>query len=328
MASDLRWIGIVDLSEKRGESIRDSIRKWLPPSRLHAFRSQTGLDPLAVTKLVVARFERSTLYLIETHDNAQQVQNQFKNSYIVDATTTAYQPDASCISGRTDYGVMQAVCALGANTVVIEHGGHRQAQIAALAALGRLKRTPRVFDLGDMRFAASMLPERGVRWFALAPFEQPWDKALHGLAAASSVVAIGAYACEDSCQAIVSERTKKPANALLLRTRLVGSWGADAPRASQLLQASWQDLEQSHLGRVLGLNEPLQATHIHVQDSAIGLDVTVDLDQILQGLYHLLAAESAEILAFVPSSFPHFLRCLTANVPDTYVASVKFKEPQ
>jgi hypothetical protein len=82
-----------------------------------------------------------------------------------------------------------------------------------------------------------------------------------------------------------------------VRVVLTGAWGADAQVAGERLAASIHVIAESSLGRLFGLNQPLEAPRVIARQDVLRVDCTLDGMALARGLHDALDAEIGEILA-------------------------------
>lgn len=85
--------------------------------------------------------------------------------------------------------------------------------------------------------------------------------------------------------------------ALEVQLVLAGAWGADAPRASERLAAAFQLLAADPLGRLLGIDHPLEEARVSGNDEALRLQVTLDPLALARGLGAATDGRISEIMA-------------------------------
>ncbi|MCL2825201.1 MAG: hypothetical protein FWD57_14520, partial [Polyangiaceae bacterium] len=246
------------------------------------FSQLTGIDIDAIEHLVVAGYDGSVLFVMDGMVDPFGVEGRFRDVLVRDVRRVAFDGDAVWTYGMTADGDIRALVAMLPDVVVVECGDSFRSKVALNYGLGRLTRTPRAFDLEDMRIVDGALGVGQLRVFFLGPFVGEWENALEGLLRVSS-----AFGC--------SVRVGST-EIMDISMRLVGSWGEDSPRAARLLLDSWQKMTRSPLGNLLGCNQPLKGPSLVSESQMIGLDMQLNGSDLLLGLYDAVAADIAEIL--------------------------------
>jgi hypothetical protein len=284
VGAGLRWLVLAEPREVLGNvALEPALSRLVPPVRRAVFEKVTAIELAALDHVVVAGYDESTLFVLDGVTDPLEAEKRFRERLLHDVIRKSYRPDAIWTHGRTATGKLRAMSALSPGVVAIEGGGSLRAKVALLFAIGRLHRSPRALSLPDMNLVLEGLGDAPIRALALGPFAGDWDAALQGMLAVCTVVG-GSIRLGDEGQLDVS-------------IRLAGGWGDDAARAAETLRAGWRNLEQSSLGRLLQLDEPIDGPRVEGRGELVGLDVRVDGVKLLDGLYDLVAADIGEILA-------------------------------
>jgi len=76
----------------------------------------------------------------------------------------------------------------------------------------------------------------------------------------------------------------------------MGAWGSDAPAAAERLAAAIHVASESPLGRLVGLDRPVDAPRTDGHADALVVDVTLDAAALARGLHDAVASDIGEIL--------------------------------
>ena len=128
-----------------------------------------------------------------------------------------------------------------------------------------------------------------MRAFAPGPFDGDWAAGLGGLLAGATAAAAP------------SARGRAPGArrpVLELRLVLTGAWGADAAAAADRLAASFRVLAEDPLGRLTGLDRPVEGPVATGEPDVLALDVALDPVTMSRGVRAAAGAPLAEIMAF------------------------------
>jgi hypothetical protein len=286
--------GLVWLVEVRPQELQASrslaalFAAAAPDERLDVFaRRHGGVDVRAADQLAVAGYGRATLGLARLPIEPRRIGD-------------AFAARAKSVEGRAvDRGVTrywgtvgderEQVATFGSEAVGVEFGGLGPLQAAVYFAQGRLKRSLPALRAPPLASAAAQLGEAPLRGFAPGPFDAEWSKALGGLLGAATAVAARLRAGE-----------RAPGDEPLLRLQLLltGAWGADAPAAAKRLEASFRLLAEDPLGRLTGLDRPVDGPVATGSPDALALDVALDPVTMSRGVRAIAGAPLAEIMAF------------------------------
>ncbi len=283
IGAGLRWIVLAKPQDlARHPALANGVARLAPPSRRSVFLQLTGIDLDAIQQLVVADYDRSVLFLMDGIKDPLASEEAFRDRLVRDMTRTAYRPDAIWTHGKTAAGDVRAFAAMPPNVVAVEGGDTFRSKVALLLALGRLRRSPRAFDLPDMKTLLDELGDGAVQALAPGPFLGEWENALGGLLRVTSVFGARVRVAEDG--------------AMDLAVRLAGSWGDDPVRASTILLERWFEVARSPVGRLLHLDKPLVEPSVFDRDDMIALDVRLDGARLVDGLHDAVAADLGDVL--------------------------------
>ena len=258
-------------------------------ARLFPEQGRAVLDRVTAIRLdriqdaAVVSYASSTLFLIDGGVDAFEAERRYHDRLMSEVIRKSYRPDATWVKGADAGGNMRSLAALAPGTVAIESGGSLHAKVALLYGIGRLQRAPRALSLPDVALLAGKFGDAPLRGFAPGPFEGEWKRGLRGLLAACSAAGVAMRPAPDG--------------SIDVSIRFVGAWEQDAPRAAEHVAARWQELASSTIGRVTGLATPVRGPTLLVQSEMVGIDVTIDGAQLLDGLHDLVAADVRDILA-------------------------------
>jgi hypothetical protein len=183
----------------------------------------------------------------------------------------------------------EQVATFGHDGVGIEFGGLGPLQAAIYFAQGRLKRSLPALRAEPLAAAAAQLGEAPLRGFAPGPFDADSAGAFGGLLAGATALAVRLRA---------GGRAAGGGEPLRLQLLLTGAWGADAPAAAKRFEASFRLLAVDPLGRLTGLDRPVDGPVATSAPDALALDVALDPVTMSRGLRAIAGAPLAEIMAF------------------------------
>jgi hypothetical protein len=283
-----------------------AIDTLFPHDRVAAFAERNGFDPLALDELTLASYSSAEgdtmLYLARGALNPAKLESIFRaRAGGVDGRRIDRQGDQEIVRtwGTVRQGRAQ-IATFGREAAGLEVGRFGPLRAAELFAEERLKRaspalkTPalaRAVELSrDDETGGPSGPEAEVpplRGFALGPFEGESGKGLGGLLAASTAAAIVAR------PATVGDHA-----ALRVTLVLVGGWGPDAPKAADRLAAGFDFLSATSLGRLAGLDHPLNIVRVEPLPDALRLTVALDALGLARGARAAMGAEVSEIMSY------------------------------
>jgi hypothetical protein len=270
---------------------------WLIPpigmlvteERLTRFAETTGLDLRQIPEAVIATYaseweEDATIYLVRHTGAAKQIERAFRERLSGSPVRSIDRPDLVRLSGRIGRH-LHSFAAFGRDVVGFQQGGdptRGPLRIAALYAMGKLKRSPTVLAEEPLQSLAARFGEAPARAFALGPFEGELAAGARGLLAAAT--AIGAAARPSARDGIS------------LSIAVAGDFSQSGPSAERALAAAWNELANSSFGHLLGLDEPLSAPLTTHGEGAVALAVELEPLILAKGLRDATASEIWEIM--------------------------------
>jgi hypothetical protein len=284
--------GLVWLVEARPRDLLASpvlataIATLVPADRFDTFARRHGaVDLRQASQIAVAGYGRSILGLARVQIEPYRVESAFAaRATIVEGR--AAERGVSRLWGRVgDQGEQVAV--FGRSGVGVERGAFGPLRAAIYFAEGKLKRARPSLRAEPLAAAEKLVGDSPLRWFAPGPFEGEWAAGLGGLLRATTAVA-----------ATLRAPAEGMAGTIAIRIVLTGAWGSDAQAAADRLAASFRVLASDPLGRLTGVDHPIDGPRVTGDAGALQLDVVVDPVALSRGLNAATDASIAEIMAF------------------------------
>jgi len=256
----------------------------LPAARFDAFaQHHGGIDLRRLSHLVIAQYDGATLALGKIAVQAARVEAAF-------ATRAVTVEGRAMEGGVTRFwgtvgGDREQVALFDGEAVGLERGHFGPLRAAIYFARGMLKRARPALVAEPLAGVAKLLGDAPLRAFAPGPFEGEWAAGLGGLLRATTALGASLH---------VSDRPT--GGALEVQVVLAGAWGADAPRAAERLAAAFQLLANDPLGRLLGIDHPLEELRVSGDAEALRLQVVLDALGVARGLKAATDARISEIM--------------------------------
>jgi hypothetical protein len=285
-AAGLEWLVEARCRELAADPVtRAAIAEVVSDAGFRSFADRRGgIDLRAADELVVAGYRHARLALLRA---------RFDRARVEAAATARATMAPKRVAER---GVLwlsttagdrpQQTALLGDVLVGQEWGDPGPLQAAEYFAEGRLRRSLPALRAEPLRAVAEMLGPAPLRAFAPGPFEGAWAKGVAGLLGGAT--AVGA-----------SMRSSSGASAgrgVDLHVVILGGWGDDAAAAAERLRATYDLLVDDPLGRLMGLDTPLDGPRAAGDATALRLEVTVDAMALARGLHAATGATLDEIL--------------------------------
>jgi hypothetical protein len=265
-----------------------ALGKVLPERRLDAFREENALDPRQVVEAVFARFEGATgsseAQLVRAPGAATAAERRFRVRLTSAIVRAEDRPDLVRVSGMIGNAV-HALARLGDDVVVFQQGGsidRGPARIASLYARGALAAVPSALSGGPLAELVHRFGDAPLLAMGLGPFPEPWTGGLRGLLAATTAIGAGA------------RPTAREHVGISLA--LVGAWGDDATAAADVLREAWGELARSTMGRLLGLDAPIESAVVAGSSEVLTLAIELDPNRLAAGLSALLERDLDAIM--------------------------------
>jgi hypothetical protein len=256
----------------------------LPAARLDAFaKRHGGIDLRSVSELALAAYPDANLAVARATLDPARVEGAFA-ARAVTVDGRAVEGDVVRTWGTVDKAREQ-IAIFGREAIALEHGRFGPLRAAEYFAQGRLKRAQPALLADPLAHAAALLGDAPLRAFAPGPFAGDLAQGLGGLLAAATAVAGAATPLE-----------REPDGALSLRFVVTGAWGQDAAAAADRLRAAFGVLAGDSLGRLLGVDRPLEPARAWGDTEALRLEVTVNALALGKGLRDATRATVEDVM--------------------------------
>jgi len=277
-AAGLRWLAVARLAElAHAREMRDSVELLFPAVRLDAFARSTALDLRDVPVGAAAGFDYATLFLAETPWENGAIEERF-----VTRLATTARVDESPRGLRRISGTMgpapETLVRADRQFVGVSLGDPTPARVVGLYAEGRLGKSPPALKGSALSTLPPELDKAPIRFYAPGPFSGEWASGVRGLLGVSLALGVSAYPEGDTLRVVAV---------------LSGKWkGEDVER----LAAAWNDVAESSLGRLLGLNQPPSPPETVVAPDTLQLHVRLARQPLVTGLRAAVVSDVWEFL--------------------------------
>ncbi len=284
-AAGLSWV--VEASPRaiaQSPDLIPAIALVVPEDRLRAFAVSHGIDLRQIEDLCVARYKDASLTIARLPIDPARVTSAFEERSSKPATRTNVVPNPAVVRlGGEVHGEPQQLLVFGREAVALEQGKPGPLRAAEAFALGKLRRASPALRGAALSRASQVLGDAPVRVLAPGPFEGELAQGLGGLLRASTAIGIAATPVPGSAR-------------IAVRLVLTGAWGEDAPAAAERLAAAVHVLSESPVGKLFGLDRPLEGPRVRSAPEALVLEATYDADALARGVHDAVDAEVGEIM--------------------------------
>jgi hypothetical protein len=297
-AASVQWLIDVRPTEILATpALASAVDLVLPADRFEAYaRGHGGIDLRQAREITIAAFPDATLSLARLTVDPGRIERAFTD-LAAEVDGRASENGVTRLWGTVGREHAQ-VAIFGHDAIGLEVGQLGPLRVAAYYAEGRLKRSLPALRADPLRGPADQLADAPIRAFAPGPFEGSWAKGLGGLLRAATAVA-------GSLRPVT---TPTGAVAMQLTVLILGAWGEDAQAAARRLAATFNVFADDPLGRLAGLNHPLDGPHVVGDATEVRLEVILDPTMLARGVRDATSAEVPDIVASPGSS-------LTPNPP-------------
>jgi hypothetical protein len=277
-AAGLRWLAVARLAElAHAPEMRSSLELLFPAARLDAFASATALDLREAPVAAAAGFDLATLFLAETPWENASVERKF-----IARLTATPRAETSARGVHRIYGTVgltpETFIRADHRFVAVSVGDPTPARVVQLYAEGRLGRSPSALKGSALSTLPAELATAPIRFYAPGPFSDEWARGARGLLGVTLALGVAAYSEAETLRVVAV---------------LSGRWnGADVAQ----LEAAWNDLAGSSMGRLLGLDQPATPAEVTVTDEQLTLRIRLARLPLVTGLRAAVAADVWEFL--------------------------------
>lgn len=285
-AAGLSWV--VEASPRaiaQSPDLIPAIALVVPEDRLRGYAAaHGGIDLRQIEDLCIARYKDATLAIARTPIDPARVMSAFEDRSTKPAARAHVVPNPPVVRVTGEvHTEPQQLLVFGREAVALEQGKPGPLRASEAFALGRLRRASPALRGAALSRAAQVLGDAPVRVFAPGPFEGEVAQGLGGLLRASTAIA-------------VSATPVKGAPRIAVRLVLTGAWGEDAAAAGERLAAAVHVVSESAVGRLFGLDRPLEGPHVRSAPEALVLEATYDAGALARGVHDAVDAEVGDIM--------------------------------
>jgi len=267
-------------------------------ARFDAFAERHGgIDLRRLDEAAIAAYPGATLFLAGGFVDPAKVEAAFVRRARIDGRAIDRKSDPLGTIVRS-WGTVtterEQVAVFGRRAAALEIGRFGPLRAAELFAEGRLKKASPALRAHPFAELADTVGDAPIRAFAPGPFEGEWGRALGGLLAASTGVAVavrivpGGGAANEAAEGGRAQIT----------IAILGLWTRDPEAARSRLAAALHTVAESSLGKLCGLDHPAVEPTVRISEGTLIADVTVALLPLFRGLNAATGASVDDILTY------------------------------
>lgn len=264
-----------------------AVLEVVPDARFRAFAAHNGkVDPRYLEELVVARYDHATLVLGRGTLEPVALHEAFATRAlaVTGRTQVVASPPVVRLVGERDKEPL-ALTTFGAEAFAYETGKGSALRVAELYAQKKLHKAKPALLAPPLAEAAALLGPAAARAFVVGPFDGEWEGALGGLLRAATAVGLAIRSPEGG-------KGRLRASAVVL-----GAFDHAKDDAVRSLGASVDLLlGKNPLGKMCGLDEPVESPVVVPVPGGLRVDATFDAQKLASGVHRALDAEISEIM--------------------------------
>jgi hypothetical protein len=275
--ADLRWIVLVRPREIAAIPwLIPEIGLFAAEADLDRFAAYNAVDLRQIPEAAIASYAgkggETLIWLARHKGDPLAVERAFRARLTAGEARSADRPDVARISGKIGVAASTLVV-IGPDVVGFQPGGSARrgpAQIAALYAEDRLKKSPTVLAEEPLKSLCARFGSAPLRALSLGPFEGELARGARGLLAGAT--AIGAAARPSAREGIA------------VSVAVAGDFSRSGEPASRELADAWRDLANGSFGHLLGLDQPIEPPLATFSPDAVAVAVELDPRRLASGL--------------------------------------------
>lgn len=264
------------------------IALFAPEKNLDVFVRDVGIDLRQIPESIIARFDatlgEADVQITRHNGDADACERLFRQRITRKPTRAEDRPDVVRVSGEIG-ATTHAFARIGAEVLAFQEGGDAAkgpVRIATLYAQHLLKKSPSALEEEPLKSLRGRFGDAPCIGLALGPFDDEWKKAANGLLEAATGVgaALRPTARENIGFALA----------------ITGDFHDSADAASATLMDAWDAFAVTEMGKVLGLDHPVErALPSHLED-VVALSVEIEPRRFAEGLHALVMQDLDELM--------------------------------
>ncbi len=280
-AAGLRWMVVGNpkaFAEDQG--FMTAFQRLVPADRLTAFASGSGVELTSLPEGCIAGFDYGTLYLARVGKNTTRVRERFEARLVTDPVTRSAHSGVWRVTGLIA-NTPESLLSIDNDYSAIALGDPLLIRIVEGFTLDRFKKTPPALSGAALSTLPGELKAAPFRFYAPGPFPEEWAKGAQGLLAQAFAFGVAI--------------TLRSGSRLQVHAVMSGTFGPDLDQARSRLLNTWDAIQTSPIGHVLGLKENTEPSRLEVRSSEATLDFTLESEALMKGLAAAVSADTKGI---------------------------------
>jgi hypothetical protein len=260
-----------------------AFERLIPAERLAAFAGASGIQLATLPEGCIAGFDYGTLYLARVGNNTARVRERFEARLVTDPVTRSPRSGVWRVTGMIA-NTPESLLSVDNDFSAISLGDPLLIRIVEGFTLDRFKKTPAALSGAALSTLPGELKAGPLQFYAPGPFPEEWAKGAQGLLA--QALAFGVVV------------TLSGGSRLKVHAVMSGDFGPDLDQARSRLLNTWDAIQTSTIGHVLGLKENTEPSRLEVHTGEATLDFTLDSESLMKGLAAAVSADTKGIFDF------------------------------
>jgi hypothetical protein len=253
------------------------VQLLLPPDGLDALGQYLGFDLRQIEELLVGTYGPTTVYLLRVPHDPIRVERLFRERLTDDQRRSSDGPGVIRMTGRIG-SAPRGLATLLPDVLAFEVGPPGLLKAVVAFAQEKLKKARPALAAEPLSGAADRLGDGPIRLFFPSP-EASW-KGAHGLLERATAAAFS---------------LRPSGGNLALRAVLLGAWDEPPTEALRRLSLTVEDVAGSSVGRLTGLNEPVEPYRVEGDGEVLRLTGALSAEKLARGLRDITRAPMDEL---------------------------------
>lgn len=249
----------------------------LPPPKLDLLSEYLGFELRLIEELWIASYGSTTLYLMRVPHDPEKVERIFRERLTSDQKRSADGPGAVRMTGRIGT-TPRGIATLLPDVLAFEIGTTGPLLATVAFAQEKLKKSKPALVVEPLLEADQKLEDAPIQAFFPSPTTS-WQGA-HGLLERATAAAFSLKIQEKN---------------LVLKAILLGAWDDPPTEALHRLDLTVKDLSNSTLGKLIGLNESVNAYRTIGNADMLTVEGTLSIELLVRGLHDITQASLSEL---------------------------------
>jgi hypothetical protein len=257
-----------------------ALGRLIPEQRLAAFANGSGVELRTLPEGCIAGFDYGTVYFARVGKNTTRVRERFETRLVSEPVVRSPHSGVWRVTGMVAR-TPESLLTVDNDFAAVSVGDPLLVRIAEGFVLERFRKAVPALKGAALATLPLELQSAPLQLYAPGPFPELWTRGAQGLLA--QTFAIG-----------IAVSLSKPAR-LDVHAVMSGAFGPNVEDSRARLLKTWDAIQTSAVGHVLGLDKTTEPSKLEVQVSQATLDFSLVAEPLMKGLSAALSADAAGI---------------------------------